>query len=1434
MAPRIAPFSFFLFLLSIALLASTTARTVSAASCPGDLDDRADVASNPSGYDYDVYYTDDDPADSDWFPAGRAQWVRDAIANTHPILVGSPYDFSDPDFDGDDPQKTCIYDYNSSVYATAPADRIKVQSTTMNAQPEPWIRKVTGHEIFHHIQFASINFSEWTSWGTWFVEGTARYMEDKAFTDNDTTPANTAFFGAANNLLGNPNKTLTDLSYNAALWWSYLGEQLGSVATEPAYGVDFMQELLSQMVGRSPDTFGALRDAIAAKGSTRELETLWSEFQITLYTHDKSVSSLPDLSRFRFVDETPTGGNTPYDAVSLTSVASEDVQYSDSVQRWAGRHFEATFDPGQSCEVVGFVGEADSGKSLGWGLVTVDTSGATDKVEAIYQGRGNTFARAVVAEPSGSTFNKLALVVSAHSNSSGFTYSYGRGDPNGQVKLPSVTRPAKVGEIGSPPERFLVRTLVQGPPGLTPDGAGPASVMGLDTTGFDARLRSDATGNYYDDAEILTGRYVDGEYWLTLRAPAITNPADGTLYDLEICLCGNFTDGCGESMSSAKSVLYEDEVLHQALTLDRSYSMHYPEPVENAKITAAKNAARMYVDSANDDDELSVVTFTGNNSECDFDARTEPITGGLVPVSSNRANLRADIDAIVEDGWTSIGDGIQQAAGELSGSTSPEITRGIVLLSDGLENEADFWGESYPACGSPAVKDSFDPGLGGVNADVRIDTLAFGSDADQGLLQAIADFTNGLPLPVSALDPASSGGSDVPEGVSNSALLSGGVTDDPNPLELEVPNRLADAYRTIEEDQRGQDRLYFAGTELSAGTPVVFPVTVEEEQGGGVDDAVFAINWHLETPNVVVALRDPDGNLVSGASTDWTAVSGGTNQTYLHDAILSPGTWEVTIESDADVQATVSLSGAIVNGVSLNAELSQVRGKAPNGECVAENYRYLRGLPVKVIANVTDAFGGVPALSTIATVVNPDGSINKLTLFDDGAHDDELAGDGVYANAYTKTPFFSRGGVADFPAGPPTGAWGSYSVTVSASGASNFDESFRRYELRGFHVHEFDENFNACDPDDDDDGLPDRWEVLYGLDPTDPADATLDPDGDGLNSLEEFLEGTDPFDPDSDEGGESDGSEVAAGRDPLWEEDDLLPPVLDYGIITHTFHPEVNFPAVRQLLIHYPVHPNYTAMHVYRRDPGSLAFLLVDSIDLTVVKTGFHYDGPLLANQRYDYYLVAEGLSGALGAPTEIFSGVPLDDPIPPGVALNINNGYPRSGQRDVTLRFFASSDATEMRYSEDATFAGAPWMPFSETALLTLAPGGPGPYAATVFAEVRNAAGLVSIYGAASVVVDENGDEDGDGFVNRLDPDDDGDGVLDVDELNNWRSDPLGTDSDGDGLEDGTEVLSLGSDPIDPLDPPTAIVPVVGVLARGLLLLALVATAWLGAGIRR
>ena len=75
--------------------------------------------------------------------------------------------------------------------------------------------------------------------------------------------------------------------------------------------------------------------------------------------------------------------------------------------------------------------------------------------------------------------------------------------------------------------------------------------------------------------------------------------------------------------------------------------------------------------------------------------------------------------------------------------------------------------------------------------------------------------------------------------------------------------------------------------------------------------------------------------------------------------------------------------------------------------------------------------------------------------------------------------------------------------------------------------------------DSDKDGMPDLWETQNGFDPNDPTDADEDADGDGLSNLEEFLNTTNPRDWDTDDDKMPDGWEVDNNLAPLVKNGDV-------------------------------------------------------------------------------------------------------------------------------------------------------------------------------------------------------------------------------------------------------------------------------------------------------
>ena len=117
--------------------------------------------------------------------------------------------------------------------------------------------------------------------------------------------------------------------------------------------------------------------------------------------------------------------------------------------------------------------------------------------------------------------------------------------------------------------------------------------------------------------------------------------------------------------------------------------------------------------------------------------------------------------------------------------------------------------------------------------------------------------------------------------------------------------------------------------------------------------------------------------------------------------------------------------------------------------------------------------------------------------------------------------------------------WGSTSSANRGTGHWNFVEWKVAPDSDGDGLRNVDERqgpgpvTDPYDPDSDDDGLLDGYEVRFGLDPNTADDTGADTDGDGLDLAGEQGAGTNPGESDTDGDGAPDGVEVDAGTDPL-------------------------------------------------------------------------------------------------------------------------------------------------------------------------------------------------------------------------------------------------------------------------------------------------------------
>ena len=82
------------------------------------------------------------------------------------------------------------------------------------------------------------------------------------------------------------------------------------------------------------------------------------------------------------------------------------------------------------------------------------------------------------------------------------------------------------------------------------------------------------------------------------------------------------------------------------------------------------------------------------------------------------------------------------------------------------------------------------------------------------------------------------------------------------------------------------------------------------------------------------------------------------------------------------------------------------------------------------------------------------------------------------------------------------------------------------------NLEEYNLGLNMLLGDSDEDGMGDKWEVIWGLDAL-HNDAEGNDDGDGLTNIEEYQYGTNPTVGDTDNDGVSDDYELIKGKDPL-------------------------------------------------------------------------------------------------------------------------------------------------------------------------------------------------------------------------------------------------------------------------------------------------------------
>ncbi len=1163
-----------------------------------------------------------------------------------------------------------LHVYDLDINGGAGLTHIKLDTANLlTAGP----RALVTHESWHKIQHG---YYERRRQPTYVHEGQARSVQDKVFDDLDTSN-----HGAYNNLLGNPTYTqredrdgdgvpewsqaegLQGADYDAALWWTYYAEQFGDnyLATAGA-GMDAWRTFLEQA---DDDLYGlsALDAAIAAEttGDVDTMEAAFRDFVIANYAKELDVSGIPPadlggrdpVTVLQYRDEDRAGLNP---AVYNTPRFDVDAALPGNPQQGAVNAHAEDAD------------EADISPTWAmpaWGARYYRGTTPTACQVAGVTVEGDEGARlafaflAVEPDTNGDGRKEASRLVRAVGQDFAASIWAGSGaiDHVAAVVAGLDTGYGYTYTLAcSTATVDIIRPTTADPAHVGEPSAPERFLVWLEVTGQAPLASPSVPGlDWQRDFEVFVGAVDPGNAGTILNGGYLGHTGQ---YWLVVQAPAKPGAPYGAEydltvrLGGAISDTATDAVRYDVVRSDRVLVIDRSGSMAGDKLLAAQDAARFHTEDLVQFDRLGVVSFS-NNATGDY----PPAGLALLPdaqAAGVRLGAQAAIEGLTAGGSTSIGDGLSVAQDRLD-AVGSDNDWWIVLLSDGMENAPLYYDD---------VRDRL------MAAGTHVHAIALGEGAHEDLMRRIATDTCGEEL------------LDVCYHHIVETALDG--THGPDQPTVTLSNPLADLYTQVAENIAGLDRLWEHAGQVAAGATLTDTVPVPE---AGVRDALFSFHWNSAAAPTLV-LRDPTGAVVVPAPPDAVRLPDTLGNRHLVWQIANPlaGNWTVSLTAPgAPVEYVATLSGRETNGVQLRVFFDQ----APD----------LRraGLPLPLVAALTDSLGGVADASLMVEIASSAALTDTLPLFDDGAHGDGAVGDGVYGGRFTRV-------------NQP----GSYDVHVTATGTDNAGHPFTRHaHLSFFAIAE--STPSLWDPDGD--GLPSRWEVRFGLDPYDPTGihgAAGDPDEDLLPNSGEFAAGADPRRSDSDRGGEADGSEVGAGRDPLYPGDDVVRPPREVWVepddgMNHIF---------------FTSEAVCANLRVERSTNLPAGFVFLANVD----PAAGLFDHGGLANGTVQYYrLRCDGVGGSRSGFSAVVHGLPKDDPAAPEGQVVIDNGAEHSADLDVMLGLDASDDATHMQIANRPDFWGAAWVPVAPSSPWTIAP-----HAVTgeafVYVRFRDAAGNVSI----------------------------------------------------------------------------------------------------------
>jgi len=377
-----------------------------------------------------------------------------------------------------------------------------------------------------------------------------------------------------------------------------------------------------------------------------------------------------------------------------------------------------------------------------------------------------------------------------------------------------------------------------------------------------------------------------------------------------------------------------------ALVIDHSGSMG-----DKRKLELAQEAARSYIDSVPEEDYVSVAGFSTDASSI----------VGLSSIKTSKEKLKQCILSLHSTSSTNIGAGLRVGMEQIFVEGQKPQKPIILLLSDGMHNTGELW---------PWVEEC-------KRKQVKVYTVAFGSDADQVTLCKIAYQT---------------GGRCFPAGIKN----------------------LSHIYHKANIYVHNNSTLFASSDWLKPGQELKYKVDVPSD----FKNLTFFTNW--QGSSILTVIVKPDGSLIYPSSQMGDYQKGNTYSIFRVPA--ETGIWELRL-SGQDLpqegeQINVSISGKseiYSNFLTFQPEYKQgqrvlirveVADVAGNQKIPLENIKVkakIEGPTPQLLKKVGKGRFEINPLKILMGFIL---KRQEIDLYDDGAHDDYDSKDGIYGGTF--------------------------------------------------------------------------------------------------------------------------------------------------------------------------------------------------------------------------------------------------------------------------------------------------------------------------------------------------------------------------------------------------------------------------------------------------